>query len=276
MPIISNKELPAYKRLHYENDIKPDLNKSIIKLCIINIMPDKMEAEKHLLRLLSNSPLQIDITLCTFKSHKSTHVTKEHLDKFYLDFEEVRHKKFDGCIFTGAPVETTPEDSIDYITQLKEAIDWSQTNSKANLFICFSAMFSTKYLYNISYESNNRIQGVYKHVKFQEDQLSNNMPDLVEFCISRRASVQGIPDGAKVLFNAETPYGSQPAIYIKDKNVFCTSHPEYSSSTLQKEYDVYKITEGVRYPDNYEGTNTWESYSVVFIQNWINYMIYQR
>lgn len=290
MPIIIDKELPATKYLKYENVFTMDPFKAAVqdirplKILIMNIMPDKITTENQLLRLLANTPLQLDVKLCTFKKiHKSKNTPEKHLSQFYYDVDDIYNERFDGCIITGAPLETIEESEITYIDDFRKFIDWTQSNVWSTFFLCFSALYGLKYLHNISYSQHKKIFGVYNHHINMLDQLVVNLPKDISLCVSRCASpdfdsYQNELSKLDILMNILTDKGYQPAL-LQDfrRNIFCTSHPEYTSTTLTREY--YRDKEKGLDPDvpiNHYNVNSWEAYSTVLIQNWINYIIYQK
>lgn len=290
MPIIIDKDLPATKYLKYENVFTMDPFKAAVqdirplKILIMNIMPDKITTENQLLRLLANTPLQIDIKLCTFKNiHKAKNTSEEHLNQFYYDVDDIYKERFDGCIITGAPLETIDESEITYIEELRKFIDWTQSNVWSTLFLCFGGLYGLRYLHGIPYKQHKKLFGVYQHHIQILDQLVVNLPMVIDMCVSRCASpdFQSHRDELNkldILMNIQTEEGYQPAL-LKDfrRNIFCTSHPEYTSSTLSKEY--YRDVErglNPEVPVNHYKVNTWEATSTVLIQNWINYIIYQK
>ena len=170
MPIIIPKDIPAYNVLQKENifvmahkraqrqDIRP------IEIAILNLMPTKIETETQLIRLLSNSPLQVNITLVKVESHRSKNVSQTHLDRFYKSFSEIEHSYFDGLIVTGAPVETLPFSEVNYWEELKQILDYAETHVTSTLYICWGAQAGLYYHYGLEKQLlAHKIFGVYSH-----------------------------------------------------------------------------------------------------------------
>ena len=172
MPIKIPRDLPAFKVLSEENifvmnderavsqDIRP------LKIAILNLMPKKIQTENQLLRYLSNTPLQVEITLLNTESYTSQNTSVDHMKKFYSTFREIKNEKFDGLIITGAPVEKLPYEEVLYWTELKEIMEWSKSNVFSTVHICWGAQAGLYYHYNIpKYELKEKMFGVFKHVK---------------------------------------------------------------------------------------------------------------
>lgn len=151
MPIVTDKEIPAYKILTSERIFVMDKERAVsqeirpIEIAILNLMPTKETTETQFMRLLSNSPLQVNITLIKTSSYSSTHTDAGHLEKFYKSFDDVRDNKFDGMIITGAPVENMPFEKVAYWNELKEILDWTKTNVTSTMFICWGAQAALHY-----------------------------------------------------------------------------------------------------------------------------------
>lgn len=293
MPIVIPKALPAYKILSEENifvmgdvraetqDIRP------IELAIVNLMPTKIETETQLLRLISNSPLQVKVTLIKTDSYTPTHVSGEHLSRFYKNFDEVRERRFDGLIITGAPVETLEFEEVKYWKELTEIMDWAERAVTSTLFICWGAQAGLYYHYGIKkHLLPKKLFGIYKNSAVNPyDPLLKGMDDVFNIPMSRhteidQAATQAVPE-LEILAR-----GKECGISIlksrDDKKIFLTGHSEYDRDTLYKEYtrDLDK-GEPIEPPVNYftergDAVNvSWKSAANLIFYNWLNYYVYQ-
>lgn len=293
MPIVIPKALPAYKILSEENifvmgdvraetqDIRP------IELAIVNLMPTKIETETQLLRLISNSPLQVKVTLIKTDSYTPTHVSGEHLSRFYKNFDEVRERRFDGLIITGAPVETLEFEEVKYWKELTEIMDWAERAVTSTLFICWGAQAGLYYHYGIKkHLLPKKLFGIYKNSAVNPyDPLLKGMDDVFNIPMSRhteidQAATQAVPE-LEILAR-----GKECGISIlksrDDKKIFLTGHSEYDRDTLYKEYtrDLDK-GEPIEPPANYftergDAVNvSWKSAANLIFYNWLNYYVYQ-
>ena len=293
MPIVIPKALPAYKILSEENifvmgavraetqDIRP------IELAIVNLMPTKIETETQLLRLISNSPLQVKVTLIKTDSYTPTHVSGEYLSRFYKNFDEVRERRFDGLIITGAPVETLEFEEVKYWKELTEIMDWAEKAVTSTLFICWGAQAGLYYHYGIKkHLLPKKLFGIYKNSAVNPyDPLLKGMDDVFNIPMSRhteidQAAAQAVPE-LEILAR-----GKECGISIlksrDDKKIFLTGHSEYDRDTLYKEYtrDLDK-GEPIEPPVNYftergDAVNvSWKSAANLIFYNWLNYYVYQ-
>ena len=293
MPIVIPKALPAYKILSEENifvmgdvraetrDIRP------IELAIVNLMPTKIETETQLLRLISNSPLQVKVTLIKTDSYTPTHVSGEHLSRFYKNFDEIRDRRFDGLIITGAPVETLEFEEVKYWKELTEIMDWAEKAVTSTLFICWGAQAGLYYHYGIKkHLLPKKLFGIYKNSAVNPyDPLLKGMDDVFNIPMSRhteidQAAAQAVPE-LEILAR-----GKECGISIlksrDDKKIFLTGHSEYDRDTLYKEYtrDLDK-GEPIEPPVNYftergDAVNvSWKSAANLIFYNWLNYYVYQ-
>ena len=293
MPIVIPKALPAYKILSEENifvmgsvraetqDIRP------IELAIVNLMPTKIETETQLLRLISNSPLQVKVTLIKTDSYTPTHVSGEHLSRFYKNFDEIRDRRFDGLIITGAPVETLEFEEVKYWKELTEIMDWAEKAVTSTLFICWGAQAGLYYHYGIKkHLLPKKLFGIYKNSAVNPyDPLLKGMDDVFNIPMSRhteidQAAAQAVPD-LEILAR-----GKECGISIlksrDDTKIFLTGHSEYDRDTLYKEYtrDLDK-GEPIEPPVNYftergDAVNvSWKSAANLIFYNWLNYYVYQ-
>lgn len=296
MPIKIPDHLPAKEILETENifvmsesraysqDIRP------LKILILNLMPTKIDTETQLLRLLGNTPLQVEITLIHPKSHISRNTDSEHLYNFYSYFEEVKTKKFDGMIITGAPVETLPFEEVDYWDELQEIMEWSKTHVFSTFHICWASQAGLYYHYGIpKYELERKHFGVFEyHVNVKFEKLFRGFDDIFYMPQSRHtevhyADVRKCAD-LEVLSYADN--GDLNIVASKDrKQFFITSHSEYDAHTLKSEYDR-DVAKGldINVPDNYypnddptkEPIVRWRAHANLLFYNWLNYYVYQE
>lgn len=293
MPIIIPNLLPAYDILTNENifvmeneraneqDIRP------IEIAIVNLMPTKIETETQLLRLLGNSPLQVNLSFIKMATYESQNTSKSHLDKFYLSFDEVKDKKFDGMIVTGAPVEKMDFEEVQYYDELKKIYDFSDKNVTSSIFICWGAQSALNYFYGIEkFLLDEKVFGVYENYRTENlDPLLKGMDDAFNIPMSRHTTINEKQvdecDDLVVLASSECGYS-----VIKDKNdkrIFLTGHSEYDRYTLKEEYlrDKNKGLD-IKKPINYfkgdgedEVKVTWTSTANLLYYNWLNYYVYQ-
>ena len=296
MPIKIPRELPAFTVLSKENifvlnieraqtqDIRP------LKIAILNLMPIKIQAENQLLRYLSNTPIQVEVTLLQTKTYTSQNTPIEHLEKFYNYFDEVRYQKFDGLIITGAPVETMDFEDVDYWNELEEIMEWSKTNVFSTLHICWGAQAALYYHYNIQKRPLiSKMFGVFPHkVNNQNEDLTRGLDDIFYAPHSRHTTINKLDiENVKVLdILAETEEAGTFIIATKDKRqIFITGHLEYDRDTLKNEYlrDLNKGLE-IDIPKNYfpqddinsEPLVKWRGSANIVFGNWLNYCIYQN
>lgn len=296
MPINIEDSLPAKKILEKENifvmsnkraisqDIRP------VKIIILNSMPIKTETETQLLRLLSNTPLQVDIELLQIASHKSKHTTSEYLKKFYKTFDKVKNHKFDGMIITGAPVELLHFEKVDYWDELCKIMEWSKHNVYSTLHICWGAQAALYYHYSIpKIMLNDKISGIYNHKILEPyHRLTRGFDDYFMMPHSRYTTNKksDIYKNKELIILAESEKAG-PAI-IANKNgrqFFITGHLEYQRETLANEY-IRDLKNGLnpKMPENYFINNnpkltpiiTWRSHANLLYTNWLNYFVYQE
>lgn len=296
MPINIPNNLPAYETLTNENifvmteeravhqDIRP------LRIAIFNIMPTKIVTETQLLRLIGNTPLQVDIVLMHPKTYKSSHTPDEHLRNFYKTFDDVKDESFDGMIITGAPVEHLDFEDVDYWDELKEIMDWSRSNVFSVLYICWAAQAGLHHFYNIpKYPLPEKMFGVFEHIVTKRNiKLLRGFDDVFYAPHSRhseirREDIEKVP-GLEIL--AES---AEAGVYMlksrDDRQVFVTGHSEYDSDTLKAEYerDVRKGKD-IKIPKNYylnddpgnRPINKWRGHANLLFSNWLNYYVYQE
>ncbi len=293
MPIIVPKDLPAFKVLKDENIFvmpeKRAFNQDIrpIEIAIVNLMPTKIETEIQLLRLLGNSPLQVNITLINMKSHTSKNTEPSHLEKFYKTFEEVKDFNFDGMIFTGAPVEKLEYSDITYYNELTEIFDYASKKVTSSIFICWAAQAALKYYYDIDKtDLSEKMFGIYPYkAQVKYELLLKGMDDEFYMPMSRYTHINEVQvyknKNLKVLASSDKK--GIGIIKSKDnKRFFLLGHVEYGRNTLKKEYerDIEKNIK-INPPENYfkpDGKTvnmTWASTGNLIYYNWLNYYLYQ-
>jgi homoserine O-succinyltransferase/O-acetyltransferase len=296
MPINIPDRLPALELLRSEGvfvisetravhqDIRP------LKLAILNLMPLKIDTENQLLRLLSNSPLQVEIQLLKTRTYTSKNTSSEHLETFYKTLEEIEHNKYDGLIITGAPVEHIEFEEVDYWTEMKEIMDWSVHNATSTLYICWAAQAALYYFYGIpKHELAGKMFGVFPHtVNNRRAPIVRGYDDIFVAPHSRHTEVrrEDILKVPELDLVSESPKAGVYLVTSKDrKQVFVTGHSEYDPHTLQREYerDLAKGAD-IQVPENYfrdddpslEPVVNWRSHSNLLYSNWLNYYVYQE
>lgn len=296
MPIKIDNQLPARHSLELENIFVMPENRAItqdirpLNILILNLMPTKVETETQILRLLSNSPLQVDIELLQVKSHIAKNVSQEHMLKFYKTFDDVKNRKFDGMIVTGAPVEMMPFEEVDYWDELCEIFDWAKTNVYSTYNICWGAQAALYYKYGIpKHMLDEKLFGVFKHRPLDlYHPLLRGFSDVYYVPHSRHTETRR-EDIAEVKDLQILSYSDEAGVHlISDmacRNFFCTGHSEYDSDTLAKEYfrDLNKGM-NIKMPYNYFPDNdpkktppiTWRGVGSLLFQNWLNYFVYQK
>ena len=295
MPIRVQNDLPVKEILEKENifvitetraitqDIRP------LKIAILNLMPTKVETETQFVRLLGNTPLQVELELLHTKTHKSKNTSQEHLLTFYKTFEEVKDKKFDGLVITGAPVELMDFKEVEYWEELKEIMEWSKTNVTSTLHICWGAQAGLYYHYGIpKYTLDKKLFGVYKHKLDRKTAiLFRGFDD--EFYVPhsrhtdvKREDVEAVSD-LKILASSDEA-GLYVAAPDLGRQIYVMGHSEYDADTLKKEYfrdkeAGKKIDLPVNYFENDDPSLpprvTWRSCANLFYSNWLNYFVYQ-
>ena len=295
MPIKVPNELPAVKTLADENIFVMTDNRAItqdirpLKILVLNLMPKKTETETQLSRLLGNSPLQVELELIHTKSHVPKHTPKEYLLAFYKTFDDVKHKKFDGFIITGAPVEKMEFEEVTYWNELCEIMEWSKTNVTSTFHICWGAQAGLYYHYGINkYPLPEKLSGVYHHTAdYKKSILLRGFDDTFmvphsRYTTVKREDIEAVPE-LKILASSD-----EAGVYIvsseNGKQIFVTGHSEYDSDTLKNEY--LRDKDGglkIKMPKNYfpdnditkTPHNTWRSHANLLYTNWLNYFVYQ-
>ncbi|MDY4574310.1 MAG: homoserine O-succinyltransferase [Intestinibacter sp.] len=294
MPLKIPKELPAYSVLSKENIFVMDVERSMqqdirpLQIAILNLMPLKIQTENQLLRYLSNSPIQVEITLIQVKSHECKNTSSEHLDKFYTYFDDIKDKKFDGLIITGAPVELLEFEEVEYWDELVEIMEWSKKNVFSTIHICWAAQASLYHYYGIQkYELENKLSGVFKHtVNNPGSALTRGLNDVFYAPHSRHTAIKkedilNVPD---IEILSESEKAGPFIMSTKDgRRIFVTGHLEYDTDTLKGEY-IRDYNKGMDplIPENYypngdtdiDPVNTWRANATLFYTNWLN-QVYQ-
>ena len=296
MPIKIPNDLPASQTLTKENIFVMDASRAShqdirpLKIAILNLMPTKISTETQLLRLLGNSPLQIEVTLLQTKTHESKNTSAEHLGSFYSYFEEIRDQRFDGLIITGAPIETLDFEAVDYWEELVEIMDWSKTNVFSTMHICWGAQAGLYHHYGIpKYLLPKKKFGVFEHHLEQDFvKLFRGFDDTFYVPHSRHTDIHRDPIDAHP--DLELMASSEEAgVYIvtarQGRQIFVTGHSEYDPETLKGEYerDIAMGT-SINIPDNYYPDDDptkppivrWRGHANLLFTNWLNYYVYQE
>lgn len=296
MPIKIPNLLPASEILEKENIFTMSETRAIhqdirpLHIVVLNLMPTKTVTETQLCRLLSNTPLQIDITLLKTSTHVSKNTSAEYLNYFYKTFDEIKDKKFDGMIITGAPVENLEFENVDYWPELCDIMAWSKKNVHSTMYICWGAQAGLYYNYGIKkYPTGKKVFGVFDHkVLNPSHELVRGFDENFLAPHSRHSFVsrEDILACPKVELLAESEDAGVLLVASKSRrNVFITGHLEYDFDTLSLEYfrDVNKglpIDIPVNYfPDNDPSkrpVNRWRSHAHLLFSNWMNYFVYQQ
>ncbi len=295
MPVKIPSTLPARAILEQENvfvmgevradhqDIRP------LRVVILNLMPTKVSTETQLLRLLGNSALQVDVTLLHTATHEAKNVDADHLLAHYVTFDEIRNEKFDGLIITGAPVEQMEFEEVDYWPELKEIMDWADTNVCANFYICWGAQAALYHRYGVpKYPLPAKMFGVFEHRTLQPtEKLLRGFDDIFLAPHSRhteirRADLEPVSD---IQILAESDEAGVYIVGSKDgRHIFVTGHSEYDPLTLKSEYDR-DVNKGlpINIPKNYYPNDDpaqpphvrWRGHANLLYVNWLNYYVYQ-
>lgn len=295
MPVIIPKKLPANEILRNENvfvmdkeraekqDIRP------LEIALVNLMPTKIQTETQFVRVLSNSPIQINIEFVHPKTHKSKNTSENHLKSFYKTYDEIKDRKFDGMIITGAPVELMEFEEVNYWKELEQILDYSEKNTTSTLYICWGAQSALYHFYGIQkYPLEEKLFGVFPHEKKDEKcMLLRGFDDVFYVPHSRHTTIRK-EDIEKIEDIDILACSEQAGIHIAaTKNyskVFIMGHSEYDSETLKNEYDRdIGLDKPIKIPVNYYHDNDpnkkplvmWKGHGNLFFKNWIN-LVYQK
>lgn len=295
MPIRIQNDLPAKEILENENIFVMDEDRAIhqdirpLKVIILNLMPIKEDTELQILRLLSNSPLQSDLTFLQMKSHVSKNTSASHLNKFYVYFDEIENQKFDGMIITGAPVEQIEFEEVDYWEELCRIMEWSKTNVTSTFHICWGAQAGLYYHFGLKkHMLPKKLSGIYKHkVMKRKEPLVRGFDDEFYAPHSRytEVSAEDIHNCPSLKVVAESEEAGVYLCLTEDgKQIFVTGHSEYDRYTLDYEYKR-DLGKGINpdipvnyYPDDNPENKPlllWRSHSMNLYTNWLNYYVYQ-
>ena len=295
MPIKVQGDLPAKEILERENIFVMDENRAMhqdirpIQILIVNLMPLKEETELQLLRSLSNTPLQIDVTFLTMTSHESKNTSTSHLNKFYLHFKDVKENKYDGMIVTGAPVENMEFEEVDYWNEITEIMDWSETHVTSTIFLCWAAQASLYHFYGLKKKQlPQKMFGLFWHrVMNRKIPLVRGFDDVFLAPHSRHTevSVEDIRTVKEITILAESDEaGFFLGMADGGRKIFIMGHPEYDRVTLDGEYkrDLGKGMD-IQMPKNYYENNDcnnkplllWRAHANNLYTNWLNYYVYQ-
>lgn len=296
MPLNIPFTLPAVDALREENIFVMDSEKASLqeirplKIVILNLMPIKITTETDLIRLLSNSPLQIEIDFLHMESHTSKNTSIEHLNTFYKTFDEVKSSNYDGMIITGAPVEQMNFEDVNYWQEITSIFDWAKVHVTSTLFICWAAQAGLYHYYGIpKYPLDAKMFGVFEHVKFEHhNPIFRGFDDLFYVPHSRHTEVRA-EDIQKVPELTLLSESSESGVYMvmarNGREFFVTGHSEYSPNTLDEEYkrDLAKGLP-INMPQNYYLNNDpnnepmvrWRSHANLLFTNWLNYFVYQE
>ncbi len=296
MPVRVPVSLPAVETLRSENifvideqrassqDIRP------LRIAILNLMPLKIMTETDLLRLISNTPLQIELDFIDTESHVSKNTPREHIETFYKKFDEVKHNNYDGLIITGAPVEKVDFEEVDYWEELTEIFDWAKTHVTSTLYICWAALAGLYYHHGVpKYVLDKKISGVFKHrIDDELNPIFRGFDD--EFYVPhsrysevRREDIEKVPE-LKIIAESDES-GIYMVMARGGREFFITGHSEYSPGTLDFEYHR-DLEKGINpaIPSNYylnddpsqQPIVRWRSHANLLFSNWLNYFVYQE
>lgn len=295
MPVIIPADLPAYETMEEENifvmskeraerqDIRP------LEIALVNLMPTKIETETQFVRLLSNTPIQINVEFIHTSTHESKNISESHMKSFYKNIRQLKDKKYDGMIITGAPVELMEFEDVDYWEELKEILEFSHNNVTSTMFICWGAQAAMHYFYKLQKkELQSKMFGVFEHVKMDDTcMLLNGFDDIFYVPHSRHTeiSTEEIKKVNDLIVLAESKDAGVHIAVIDDySKIFIMGHSEYDPLTLKNEYDR-DISQGktINIPKNYypeddpskEPYVKWRGHANLLFKNWIN-VIYQQ
>jgi homoserine O-succinyltransferase len=296
MPVKIPATLPAAKILTEENIFVMDDRRAMmqdirpLKIAILNLMPTKEVTETQLLRLLGNTPLQIEITLLSMASHESANTSREYLDAFYRTFDSVRDQKFDGLIITGAPVENMPFEEVDYWDEMTKIMDWSRTHVFSTLHICWGAQAALYHHYGIDkHQLDAKAFGVFDHTILNPlHKLVRGFDGTFRAPHSRHTTIhrEDIVQFPELEILAESDEAGVFLIASRDgRAIYVSGHAEYDADTLAREYNR-DVAKGLKIdvPKNYFPDNdpsrlpcvTWRAHANLLFVNWLNYFVYQE
>ena len=295
MPIKIQSDLPVKEILEKENIFVMDEGRAVhqdirpIRILILNLMPLKEETELQLLRSLSNTPLQVDVSFMMVATHESKNTATSHLNKFYETFDQVKDHKFDGMIITGAPVEQMEFEEVDYWEELKEIMEWTKTNVTSTIYLCWAAQAGLYYHYGLKKKMmDHKVFGLFRHrVKNRRVPLVRGFDDEFLAPHSRHTEVAAEDihacDALTILAESEEA-GVFLCMAMDGRQIFVMGHPEYDRVTLDGEYkrDKGKGLD-IKLPENYYPEDDpdnkplllWRAHANNLYTNWLNYYVYQ-
>lgn len=295
MPINVPNNLPAIAELKKENIFVMEQDRAVhqdirpLRIALLNLMPVKKVAETDLIRSLSNTPMQVELDLLYMDVHESKNTPREHMDVFYKTFEEIRNRKYDGLIITGAPVELLEFEQVDYWDHLCEVLDWSKSNVTSTLHICWGAQAGLYHHYGIQkYELPKKIFGVFDHhITDRKHHLVRGFDDVFpaphsRYTENRIEDIRNHPDLTLLAWSEKA--GSNIVLSNDNRQIFISGHLEYNPHTLKNEYER-DIAKGIKIdvPENYfpgndpstEPVIRWRAHASLLFTNWLNYYVYQ-
>ncbi len=296
MPVIIPKDLPAKAILDKEyifsmseerartQDIRP------LRLALVNLMPTKIVTETQFMRLLSNTPLQVDIDLIAMSTHESKNTSKAHLYRFYKTFEDIKHQKYDGMIITGAPVEMLDFSEVNYWEELESIMDFANTNVYSTLFICWASQAALYYYYGVEkHPLEEKMFGIFSHQLLRVRDITKGFDD--EFFAPHSRHTENRPQDLaklpqlKILAQSDEA-GVLLSATTDQRHYFISGHMEYDALTLKEEYerDLKKAQSGVSLPKAYfphddpslEPIVKWRAHANLLYSNWLNHVVYQN
>ena len=295
MPIQIPNDLPAASILNQENIFVMTQKRATsqrirpLEIVVLNLMPTKITTETQLSRLLGNTPLQVNLELMHTTTHKSKNVSEEHLLTFYKSFDELKDRKFDGMVITGAPVELMPFEQVDYWEELCQIMEWSKTNVHSTFHICWGAQAGLFYHYGVpKYPLDKKLFGIYPHqADYKRSILLRGFDDMFwvphsRHTTVRREDIEQIP-GLKIIASSEQA-GVYAVMSKEGRQIFVTGHSEYDAETLEKEYLRDKaLGLPIDVPENYYPDDDetkpplvrWRGHANLLFSNWLNYFVYQ-
>ena len=296
MPLRLPDRLPAIELLKQENIFVMDYSRAHmqdirpLKIVILNLMPLKITTETDLIRLLSNTPLQIEVSFMKLKSHTPKNTPIEHMMMFYRDFEEIRKEKFDGMIITGAPVETLDFERVTYWEEMQEIFSWARTHVTSTLYICWAAQAGLYYHYGVpKYPLDSKMFGIFPQRPLMPQlPIFRGFDDVFNMPHSRHSEIRredilSRPELSLIADSADC--GVSIVMARNGREFYITGHMEYAPDTLDREYRRDKdVRDDVALPRNYyrdddpskEPLVTWRAHANLFYSNWINYYVYQE
>jgi homoserine O-succinyltransferase len=296
MPLNIPDKLPAIEVLRKENIFVMDASRALtqdirpLRIAVLNLMPVKITTETDLIRLLSNSPLQVELDFISLSTHTSKNTPKEHMQAFYRDFKLIINHKYDGLIITGAPVEQMPFEEVIYWKELTEIMSWAKSNVTSSLFICWGAQAALYHYYGIpKYPLGKKMFGIFEHTRSDSPSpILRGFDDVFYVPHSRhteirREDILKIPE--LTILSESKDSGVYMVASLNGRELFVTGHSEYSPETLDTEYkrDLNKNLP-IEMPKNYYKDDNpdnppvvrWRSQANMLFVNWLNYFVYQE